>query len=153
MINDPIENGHYGGTVAAPVFKEIADKVFASDLELHELFETNKITSSPYTKNGNNVDAQIVLSELNIPFRADKANWVIASAKQDEVVLKTRNIEEDLKSGFIPDLRGMGIQDVLFLLENSGLTVHFSGKGTIKKQSLKKGKRFKNGSEIILELA
>ena len=153
VINDPIENGHYGGTVAAPVFKEIADKVFASDLELHELFEPNKITSSPYTKNGSNDDAQIVLSELNIPFQADKTNWVIASAKQDEVVLKTRNIEEDLKSGFIPDLRGMGIQDVLFLLENSGLKVHFSGKGTIKKQSLKKGKRFKNGSEIILELA
>ena len=62
-------------------------------------------------------------------------------------------IEEDLKNGFIPDLKGMGIQDVLFLLENSGLKVHFSGKGTIKKQSLKKGKRFKNGSEIILELA
>ena len=92
------------------------------------------------------------MSELNIPFRADKANWVISSAKQDEVVLKTRKIEEDLKSGFIPDLKGMGIQDVLFLLENSGLKVHFSGKGTIKKQSLKKGKRFKNGSEIILEL-
>ena len=47
----------------------------------------------------------------------------------------------------------MGIQDALFLLENSGLKVYFSGKGTIKKQSLKKGKRFKNGSEIILELA
>ena len=47
----------------------------------------------------------------------------------------------------------MGIQDVLFLLENSGLKVHFFGKGTIKKQSLKKGKSFKNGSEIILELA
>ena len=153
VINDPTENGHYGGTVAAPVFKEIADKVFALDLELHEVFESNKITSSPYTKNGNNDDVQIVLSELNIPFRADKANWVISSAKQDEVVLKTRKIEEDLKSGFIPDLRGMGIQDVLFLLENNGLTVHFSGKGTIKKQSLKKGKRFKNGSEIILELA
>ena len=31
----------------------------------------------------------------------------------------------------------VGIQDVLFLLENSGLKVHFFGKGTIKKQSLK----------------
>ena len=47
----------------------------------------------------------------------------------------------------------MGIQDVLFLLENSGLKVNFSGKGAIKKQSLKKGERFQNGSKIILELA
>jgi len=47
----------------------------------------------------------------------------------------------------------MGIQDVLFLLENSGLKVKFSGKGTIKNQSLKNGRRFKKGSEITLELA
>ena len=53
----------------------------------------------------------------------------------------------------IPNLQGMGIKDVLFLLENSGLKVKFFGKGTIKNQSLKKGKRFKNGSEITLELA
>ena len=153
MINDPIENGHYGGTVAAPVFKEITDKIFAFDLGLHKAIETNKNTSSPYTKNGNNYDAQVVLRELNIPFQADKTNWIIASAEQDIIELKTRKIEEDLKDGFIPELRGMGIQDVLFLLENNGLKVHFSGKGTIKNQSLKKGKRFKNGSEIILELA
>ena len=151
VINDPIENGHYGGTVAAPVFKEIADKIFAFDLELHKAIEPKKNTSSPYTKNGNNYDAQVVLRELNIPFQADKTNWIIASAKQDIIVLKTRKIEEDLKNGFIPELKGMGIQDVLFLLENNGLKVYFSGKGTIKNQSLKKGKRFKNGSEIILE--
>jgi len=153
VINDPIENGHYGGTVAAPVFKEIADKIFAFDLELHKAIEPKKNTSSPYTKNGNNYDAQVVLRELNIPFQADKTNWIIASAKQDIIELKTRKIEEDLKNGFIPELKGMGIQDVLFLLENNGLKVYFSGKGTIKNQSLKKGKRFKNGSEIILELA
>ena len=62
-------------------------------------------------------------------------------------------IKQDLKNGFIPNLKGMGIQDVLFLLENSGLKVHFSGKGAIKSQSLKKGERFQNGSKIILELA
>lgn len=153
VIHDPKENGFYGGAVAAPVFKEIADKVFASDLALHEVFVSAKNTNSPYTKNGNNSDAQIVLRELNIPFDADNSNWMIANVKQDKIELNTRKIEEDLKSGFIPNLKGMGIQDVLFLLENSGLKVKFSGKGTIKNQSLKKGKRFKNGNEITLELA
>ncbi len=153
LINNPTENGFYGGIVAAPIFKEIADKVFASDLDLHEVFLSGKITESPFTKNGNNTDAQTVLQDLNIPFDAENSNWIIANAKQEKVELKTRKIQEDLRSGFIPNLKGMGIQDVLFLLENSGLTVRFSGKGTIKKQSLEKGKRFKNGSEIILELA
>ena len=153
VINDPKENGFYGATVAAPVFKEIADKVFAYDLELHEVFVSKKDNSSPYTKNGNNEDTQIVLNELDIPFGADNSNWIIANAKKDQVLLKARKIEEDLKSGFIPDLREMGIQDVLFLLENSGLKVYFYGKGAIKKQSIEKGERFKIGSKIILELA
>jgi len=153
VIHDPKENGFYGGTVAAPVFKEIADKVFAYDLELHKVFISEKNNNLPYTKNGNNRDVQIVFNELDIPFDADSSKWIIANAKKDKVLLKARKIEEDLESGFIPDLRGMAIQDVLFLLENSGIEIYFSGKGTIKKQSIEKGERFKTGSKIILELA
>jgi len=153
VINDPKENGFYGATVAAPVFKEIADKVFSYDLDLHKVFISEENNNLPYTKNGNNRDVQIIFNELDIPFDADNSNWIIANTKKDKVLLKARKIEEDLKSGFIPDLRGMAIQDVLFLLENSGIEIYFSGKGTIKKQSIEKGERFKTGSKIILELA
>ena len=33
VVNDPKENGSYGGDVAAPVFKTIADYVYATDLK------------------------------------------------------------------------------------------------------------------------
>ena len=36
LINDPKGNYHYGGDVAAPVFKEISDKIFAMDLDLQK---------------------------------------------------------------------------------------------------------------------
>lgn len=152
LVNNPTEHGFYGGDVAAPVFKEIADKVFASDLDLHQAFLSSKNLTIPYTKNGANGDAQYVLKELQVPYDAENANWIIASKKSNKVALKTRKIEQDLKNGFIPNLKGMGIQDVLFLLENSGLRVYFSGKGEIKSQSLKKGETFKKGTSIILEL-
>ena len=32
VVNNPKENGFYGGNVSAPVFKEISDKVFAADI-------------------------------------------------------------------------------------------------------------------------
>ena len=32
VINDPSEKSYYGSAVAAPVFKEIADKIFANNL-------------------------------------------------------------------------------------------------------------------------
>ena len=153
LVNNPTENGFYGGTVAAPVFKEIADKVFALDLDLHRAYAIKEVQTVPYTKNGNNQDVQLVLNDLKIPFDAENSSWIIANAKAEKLALKTRRIEQDLRNGFIPDLKGMGIQDVLFLLENYGLTVHFSGKGSIKKQSLEKGARFEEGSKIALDLA
>jgi cell division protein FtsI (penicillin-binding protein 3) len=153
VIHDPKENGFYGGIVAAPVFKEIADKAFAVDLNLHKAFLSENQNPIPYTKNGYTDDVQLVLNELEIPFESDNSSWMIASSKPEKIQLKTRKIEEDLKNGFIPNLKGMGIQDVLFLLENNGLIVSFSGKGTIKKQSIEKGKQFRSGSKIILELA
>ena len=134
------------------VFKEISDKVFASDLDLHEAFVSSKKSIAPYTKNGANQDAQYVLTYLQVPYDAENANWIIANAKSDKVELRTRKIEQDLKNGFIPNLKGMGIQDVHFLLENNGLRVYFSGKGVIKNQSLKQGERFENDNKIILEL-
>ncbi len=153
VIHDPKENGFYGGIVAAPVFKEIADKAFASDLNLHKAFQSENRNPIPYTKNGFTDDVQLVLNELEIPFDSTNSNWMIARSKPDKIELKNRKIEEDLRNGFVPNLKEMGIQDVLFLLENSGLIVNFSGKGTIKKQSIEKGKQFKSGSIIILELA
>ena len=154
VINDPKENGNYGGTVAAPVFKEIADKVFASDIDLLEVITPDKLTSLPYIKNGNNYDTQTVLNNLDIAFRADKANWIIArSTSEGNIELEIRKIEKDLRDGFIPNLSGMGIQDVLYLLENSSLQVVFSGNGSVKSQSMKKGVQFKNGSKIVLELS
>jgi cell division protein FtsI (penicillin-binding protein 3) len=53
----------------------------------------------------------------------------------------------------MPDLRGMGIQDAIYLLENYGLIVKFLGRGSIKAQSIRKGEGFKKGAVIKLELA
>ena len=49
MINDPQENGSYGGDVAAPVFKTISDYVFYSDLSLH-YEDSNKKFPNPSFK-------------------------------------------------------------------------------------------------------
>jgi len=58
-----------------------------------------------------------------------------------------------LKNGKMPDLRGMGIQDAIYLLETYGLIVKSKGSGAIKDQSIAKGEPFKKGAIIKLELA
>ncbi|MFM7725105.1 MAG: PASTA domain-containing protein [Flavobacteriales bacterium] len=47
---------------------------------------------------------------------------------------------------------GMGAMDALFLLENSGLQVRLSGKGSVVSQSLKPGTPIGKGQHIQIEL-
>jgi len=78
---------------------------------------------------------------------------VLTYAKEDRIELKTRNIEDDIIKNKMPNLVGMPIQDVLFLLENYGLDVMFSGRGAVKSQSITKGSRIQKGQKIFLELS
>jgi cell division protein FtsI (penicillin-binding protein 3) len=57
-----------------------------------------------------------------------------------------------LKKGVIPDVTGMGLRDAVFLLENNGLEVSYSGKGTIVKQSPEQGFPYSRGQKIHLTL-
>lgn len=154
VVKDPKVNGSYGGDVAAPVFKELADYVYANDLLLIET-ENQFANKTPISKDGDKVKLQEIYSAIDINTNADEieSDWVLTYAKDDHIELKTRNIEGDFNKNKMPNLVGMPIQDVLFLLENYGLEVLFSGKGSVKKQSISKGSQIRKGQKIFLELS
>ena len=52
----------------------------------------------------------------------------------------------------MPDVRGMGLKDALFLLENCGLTVRFSGQGTVVSQSIVPGRRITGRETVEIRL-
>ena len=45
----------------------------------------------------------------------------------------------DIPESAVPDVRGMGLRDALYLLENAGLRVNYDGIGTVKSQSIAPG--------------
>lgn len=154
VVKDPKINGSYGGEVAAPVFKELADYVYANDLSLIE--ENNQYAEqTPISKDGDKAKLQEVYEAIDVKTNAKEiqSDWVLTYAKEDHVELKTRNIENDIIQNKMPNLVGMPIQDVLFLLENYGLDVMFSGRGAVKSQSITKGSRIQKGQKIFLELS
>jgi cell division protein FtsI (penicillin-binding protein 3) len=152
VINNPRENGHYGGSVAAPIFKELADKVYASDMSIHKaLQQSDVVVSLPKVKQGHVEDANNVLANFNRIVTHEP--WMVASTTKTEVSLEARKIERDLRNGNMPDLRGMGIQDAIYLLESYGLVVEITGSGSVQSQSISKGNKFIKGSLIKLELA
>jgi len=63
------------------------------------------------------------------------ADWVNVTTGPQSATLTALEFPE---SG-IPDVRGMGLRDALYLLENAGLQVKYNGIGTVKSQSIAPG--------------
>ena len=72
---------------------------------------------------------------------------------QKEIELIEIKIDEDLKKGVMPDLRGINLEDALYLLGINGIKVKVSGSGIVVKQSIEIGESILIGSIIKLELA
>jgi cell division protein FtsI (penicillin-binding protein 3) len=52
----------------------------------------------------------------------------------------------------MPDLRGMGLKDAVFLLESMQMKVSAKGKGKIKQQSINPGTGINKNQKVTLEL-
>jgi cell division protein FtsI (penicillin-binding protein 3) len=154
MINDPQENGSYGGDVAAPVFRTIADYVMNTDLSLHHA-DSVENRQMPVSKDGNKKHLATVFNSFNVPITSDndRAEWVLTKSKKDKVELQTRNIIKDLEKNKMPNIKGMVLNDVLFLLENYGLKINYSGRGSVEEQSITKGENIRKGQNLSIVLS
>ena len=52
----------------------------------------------------------------------------------------------------MPDVRGMGLKEAVFLLESRGLRVAFTGKGAVREQTLPPGAKIQRGQTVTLKL-
>ncbi|MCG8697629.1 MAG: transpeptidase family protein [Bacteroidales bacterium] len=153
VINAPSKHVYYGNLVAGPVFQEIANKVYATNLDLQKAVNEHKIAKSelPYSKNGTRKETLEVLSKLNIDYKEHDAvsGWVSTHKAEEKIELSNKKIV----SGLMPNVVSMGISDAVFLLENLGLKVKVLGRGSIKRQSIPVGTRIKKGQTVLLELS
>lgn len=154
VVNAPSNNVYYGNLVAGPIFKEIADKVYATNLDIHKPidFEPHLAkTSVPYSKHGYYNDLKKVFETLQIALdnKAQTKEWVRTSTTEKHVEIYDINYT----SGLTPNVIGMGLQDASYLLENKGYSVRVTGRGMVKRQSVPAGTRIEKGNIILLELA
>lgn len=158
VISAPSGDAYYGGVVAGPVFKDVADKVYSTSLEIHKEINAKQsafAVKAPLVKNGSQQEIKNVLSKLKIKNSSldQKADWVSTSMTDStSIKLSSQSIESDLKKNIIPDLTGMTARDVLFLLEPKGLRVKIIGSGAVSAQSIQAGATFIKGTQIILKL-
>jgi cell division protein FtsI (penicillin-binding protein 3) len=146
-----------GGTWAAPAFHEISEKIMASRniRDVKEAFDST-LQFIPKVLPGDLAKASIVLQGIgkkNLMSRVDRhvadTVWGIVSSDSGRYAMKHIEYAE----GLIPDVRGMGASDALYLLEKMGLRVNISGVGKVKSQSLQKNTRYRRGDRIQLTLS
>lgn len=152
MIYRPLKGKYYGAQVAAPVFKEIADRIYANLKEIDN--PPRKDTTGfhfPFMNAGLQKDIQKVYGQLNIRVNLlnPSAQWTRPFLDSSTVTL----VPQVISGGSIPDVTGMSVRDAVFLLEELGLKVMVNGKGTVVRQSLQPGWVFPKGSIVILDLS
>ena len=151
VVNDPSNGAYYGAAVAAPVFKDIADKVFATRLDIRQMKPDSLVKFSiPYVSAANQKDLYTIYSKLDFASFSQNPNadWVFASTDSKNVLLR----EKKFKYGIVPDVVGMGVRDAIYMMESVGLKVSISGKGKVLKQSVAAGSLAKRGNSVFLEL-
>ncbi|MBK7408250.1 MAG: transpeptidase family protein [Saprospirales bacterium] len=154
LISEPKEFGIYGGEVALPVFREIADQIFATKLELQE--PLNAKPAEPLVRSqlpdyniGDRKEMEYLLKTFGIKYMStEESPLVLLRAESDTLSLLPYTISKKR----IPSVVGMGLRDALFVLENLGLRVEIgSGCGRVIQQSIKPGTPVR-GQTVYLRL-
>jgi cell division protein FtsI (penicillin-binding protein 3) len=157
IINSPSNGVYYGGVVAGPVFKEIAEKVFSSSVDFIKPINTTKnfLTKVPNVITTKSNELNQVTKFFGLPtVSSNSEGYVIQSVKDStKINVSPINFDSQLKKGIMPNLSGLSAKDALFLLENNGVYVKLQGFGSVKKQSIEAGQKFNKGNKIILTLS
>ncbi len=153
VVNSPSNNVYYGNLVAGPIFKEIADKVYATSLDMHEPLIAKRSVSydPPFSKSGNIHDLKRVFDHFGLPHKTtgDLYDWVTTTRQDSFIELQERIIID----AFVPNVVDMALSDALYLLENQGLQVEVRGRGKVSSQSVPPGALAGNWQKIVLEMS
>lgn len=135
----------YGASIACPVFKEISDKAFALDIEMHDKLEQSPdslFAGLPKMKAGRSNPATLVNKVLSLDNPVSVTGWT-----------NTNGGEYTPSEDKVPNVVGMGLRDAIYLLESQGLQVKPVGRGAVIRQSINAGSALQKGQQIIIELS
>ena len=139
----------YGGSVAGPVFRSIADKVYAAYLDpaKDSIPPFNEV---PQVKPGLKEDVVMLSRELGFKTQVQNLNTDRVAVNADSMTVFVNGVNDT--PGIVPDVVGMGASDAVYLLEKEGLKVESRGFGRVYRQSPITGTPFVKGDVVSLDL-
>ena len=152
VVNKPdISTGYYGSNVAAPVFKDIADRLYSTDETIHPSLKSNRnsLFLSPMKGLKSEIDRISNYFDWDILSNNINTDMVTAIASKNKLVVKPNYYSA---KSIMPSVVQLNVRDAVYLLESMGLRVVVEGKGRVKTQSVQPGERVWKGVEVKISL-
>jgi cell division protein FtsI (penicillin-binding protein 3) len=147
VINNPTKGIYYGGSIAGPVFKEIADKVYATRLSPDDSVNEKFLATTIKNASGSSNELAYLLKHSNLKLPGD-SDYIKIETNDTVTMVRSLVLNDDV----MPEVIGMGARDAVYVLESAGLNVKVVGKGKVRKQSIVPGSAYKRGSNCVIEL-
>lgn len=150
VINDP-KGAYYGALVSGPVFREVADRIYASDINMYSGVKQNVMgnTVAPEAKAGESKATKQVYNAFGIKaLYAAKSDYFNSVDTSNGVAYQ----ENTPIRGVMPNVNGMGLRDAMYLIGNAGLKARVKGSGKVMSQSIQAGNKVGKGLMVELEL-
>lgn len=142
---------YYGGPLAGPVVKRMVDYIFNRGRDWYGRVDDGGPRRYPDRMKGGDI-AQVRRVADRLSPRASFESRTGLGARRGGQPLERRHHEPARRPGVMPDVRGMGLKDALFVLESRGLKVRFSGRGAVTQQSITAGARIAPGTAVVITL-
>ena len=150
VIYKPHGNIYYGASAAGPAFKKIAERITTLSNNLIYSEESRAIAKVelPESNAGYKKDFERVFDYVGLDYKTKKrGNWVEVDPFETKMLIDKKKISKSL----VPNVKGMGARDAIYVLENLGMNVEVSGVGKVIKQTIKPGSKIK-GQDITIYL-
>lgn len=155
IIDNPKGFHQYGSDVAAPVFREVADKIFSVDMDLHKPLEAGSIITEtkplPVIRGGYYNDLKYLCNYFGLAYHSEASvsgDWVRSSTNNNSVRLQPLLIQKQT----VPNVEGMTLKDAFAILENMGWPVRYGGQGRVADMRPQPGTVYAPGQSIWLRL-
>ncbi len=143
---------YYGGPLAGPVVKQVVDYMFNRNPDWFGRVAAQKGEKHHPTqvKGGDIAQIRKIADKFSPRASFDhRTGW--GRARVDSLSnVEIATIAD--QAATMPDVRGMGLKDALFLLENHGLKVRFAGQGAVAEQSIPAGTHISRGTIAAITL-
>jgi len=164
VVDTPREGGHYGGQVAAPVFRRVVERVLSlpghpfSERVQEMLKRTPEMVRVPDVTGLPPDEALQVLSGIGVRGEVQGTGGVVMRQhpkpgcevpEGGRVVLTLGGGR--MSGGKLPDLKGLTLREAMRRLEALGVGVRMYGSGRVVKQSPAAGSEVGEGTVCILE--